>query len=62
MLDNENSNGGKKTIFGIPCDGCTNRAEIMGAGNWRMDALILLMAGVIAAGIIIMKYTSITAE
>ena len=37
----ENGRGTVKTIFGIPCKGCTQRSEIMGAGDWQTDAILI---------------------
>ena len=40
-----------KTIFGIPCKGCTERSRIMGAGNWQVDAI--LVGAIILLGVTI---------
>jgi hypothetical protein len=37
----ENGSGSVKTIFGIPCKGCTERSRIMGAGDWQTDAILI---------------------
>ena len=59
-MNEENGNGKQKTIFGIPCKGCTDRAEIMGAGSWRTDALILVALAAVISGILLVKYTNIS--
>ena len=51
----------QKFILGIPCEGCTQRAEIMGAGNWQIDAMILTSMALLVIGIILYK-TSIKNE
>jgi len=39
-----------KKILGIPC-GCGNRKDIMGAGEWQKDAIILALVIGIPIGI-----------
>lgn len=56
---NKNENGQQKTIFGIPCQGCTDRASILGAGNWKIDAMILGGVGIIIGLILLTKYSTI---
>jgi len=36
----------------VECEGCQNRAEIMGAGAWQLDAL-LIGAGVVITLIVL---------
>ncbi len=47
-----------KKLFGIPC-GCDNRKEIMGSGNWQMDAIIVGSVSLLILGIILFKYTDV---
>jgi hypothetical protein len=42
----------------FPC-GCESREEIMGAGEWRMDALVLGGVGLFIIGVLLYKYTSV---
>ena len=51
-------NGNQKTIFGIPCQGCTDRAQIMGAGNWHVDAIIFASIILLVGTIVFLKYTN----
>lgn len=49
MIPRENGeNSETKRLLGIPC-GCGNRKEIMGAGNWQVDAIVILTALAIPA-------------
>jgi hypothetical protein len=52
------SENGKKKLFGIPC-GCDNRKQIMGAGEWQMDAMVIAAILLLVAGVLIVKHTTI---
>lgn len=48
MVDEQqtNGNGNGSSPFSFPtfgCKGCESRKEIMGAGNWKIDAAIVLL-------------------
>ena len=47
-----------KKKLGIPC-GCNNRKEIMGAGNWQTDAVIVGAIGLLIIGMLLFKYTDV---
>jgi hypothetical protein len=42
----------------IPC-GCESREEIIGAGDWRMDALIIGGVGLAVILVLLYKHTSV---
>lgn len=53
-------NGNVKTIFGIPCEGCTKRAEALSNVNWwGVDTMILAAMALFILGIVLYKNTSI---
>lgn len=61
----ENGNGQQtqvKTIFGVPCEGCTNRAQIMGAGDWKVDAIILGSIVLLTVCIILYKNSLVSID
>lgn len=44
MIPRQNGhNKETKRLLGIPC-GCDNRKEIMGAGSWQNDAIVIAVA------------------
>ncbi len=45
-----------KKKLGIPC-GCDNRREIMSAGSWQTDAVIVGAVGVLIVGALLFKYS-----
>ena len=51
-MDETQTQNGNKTILGIPC-GCNNRKFIMGAGEWQIDAAVILGVFIVAACIFV---------
>jgi hypothetical protein len=46
-----------KTIFGLPC-GCDNRQEILTAGIWQNDAMVIASVLLFALGIYLITRTT----
>jgi hypothetical protein len=43
-------------LFGIPCKGCTDRKQIMSAGNWQIDAMIIGGVTLLIIGYLVLKW------